>query len=252
MNRLETYFQTRNYPADILSEAIQKASNLTVEEALMSNSCKQNNQSIIPFVCSYNPSLPNIGKIINQYWGLLKISASESVRRLFESKPIVAYKRPTNIHDILVHSKMGKQTASFNVTKCNRKRCSHCSTINESGCFTSTNTASVHKVNYDLSCTSTSVIYLITCKKCKAQYVGQTRQKCANRMNNHKYDIAHFPDTFTNVSEHFNSAGHSIQDFSFMPIDRVTNDWKRLLKETTWMHVLDTVSPNGMNSKVLF
>ena len=79
---LETYFQTRNYPADILSEAIQKASNLTVEEALMSNSCKQNNQSIIPFVCSYNPSLPNIGKIINQYWGLLKISASESVRRL--------------------------------------------------------------------------------------------------------------------------------------------------------------------------
>ena len=147
---------------------------------------------------------------------------------------------------------MGKQTASFNVTKCNRKRCSHCSTINESDCFTSTNTASVHKVNYDLSCTSTSVIYLITCKKCKAQYVGQTRQKCANRMNNHKYDIVHFPDTFTNVSEHFNSAGHSIQDFSFMPIDRVTNDWKRLLKETTWMHVLDTVSPNGMNSKVLF
>ena len=89
LNRLETYFQTRNYPADILSEAIQKASNLTVEEALMSNSCKQNNQSIIPFVCSYNPSLPNIGKIINQYWGLLKISASESVCRLFESKPIV-------------------------------------------------------------------------------------------------------------------------------------------------------------------
>ena len=33
-------------------------------------------------------------------------------------------------------------------------------------------------------------------------------------MNHHKYDIAHFPDTFTNVSEHFNSAGHSIQDFS--------------------------------------
>ena len=62
----------------------------------------------------------------------------------------------------------------------------------------------------------------------------------------------HFPDTFTNVSEHFNSAGHSIEYFSFMPIDRVTNDWKRLLKETTWMHVLDTVSPNGMNSKVLF
>ena len=252
LNSLETYFRRRNYPADILSEAIQKASNLTVEEALKSNSSKQNNQSVIPFVCTYNPSLPNIGKIINQYWGLFKISASESVRRLFDSKPIVAYKRPTNIHDMIVHSKMSKRTAPYNVTKCNRRRCTHCSTIKESDCFMSTNTASVHKMNYDLSCTSTAVIYLITCKKCKAQYVGQTRQKCANRMNSHKYDIVHFPDTFTNVSEHFNSAGHSIQDFSFMPIEKVTNDWKRLLKETTWMHVLDTVSPNGMNSKVLF
>ena len=40
LNSLETYFHTRNYPADILSEAIQKASNLTVEEALQSNSTK--------------------------------------------------------------------------------------------------------------------------------------------------------------------------------------------------------------------
>ena len=69
-----------------------KASNLTVEEALQSNSGIQNNQSIIPFVCTYNPSLLNTGKIINQYWGLLKLklSASEGVRRLFETKPIVA------------------------------------------------------------------------------------------------------------------------------------------------------------------
>ena len=36
------------------------------------------------------PSLPNIGKIINQYWELRQISASECVRRLHESKPVVA------------------------------------------------------------------------------------------------------------------------------------------------------------------
>ena len=94
---------------------------------------------------------------------------------------------------MLVHSKMSKRTAPYHVTKCNRRRCTQCSTIKESDCFMSTNTASVHKMNYDLSCTLTAEIYLITCKKCKAQYVGQTRQKCANRMNNHKYDIVHFP-----------------------------------------------------------
>ena len=83
---------------------------------------------------------------------------------------------------------MSKRTAPYSGT--------HCSTIKESDCFTSIKRASVHKIKYDLSCTSMAVIYLITCKKCKVQYVGQTRQKCGNRMNNHKFDIAHFPETF--------------------------------------------------------
>ena len=71
-------------------------------------------------------------------------------------------------------------------------------------------------------------------------------------MNNHKLDIAHYPDTLTNVSDHFNSPGHSAQDFSLMPIDKFSNNWKRLLKETTWVHVLGTISTKGMNSKDLF
>ena len=45
----------------------------------------------------------------------------------------------------------------------------------------------------------------------RPSYVGQTHQKCANHMNCHKYDIAHFPDTLTNVSDHLNSPGHSVQ-----------------------------------------
>ena len=58
--------------------------------------------------------------------------------------------------------------------------------------------------------------------------------------------------TLTNVSDHLNSPGHSVQDFSFILIDKVSNNLKRLLKETTWMHVLGTISPKGMHSKVLF
>ena len=230
LSRLETYFISRNHPFDILTEALQRASNLTIEEALQSSPSERNIQDVITFVCTYNPSLSNIGKIVNQYWDLFKISTSESVRHLYESKPIVAYKRPTNVHGMLVHSNLGKPRSDFNVTKCDRRHCTHCSTINESNLFTRTTTSTVHKIHNDLSCTSTDVTYLITCKKCKAQYVGQTHQKCANRMNSHKYYIAHFPDILTNVSDHFNSPGHSVQDFSFMPIDKVSNNWKRLFK----------------------
>ena len=54
-----------------------------------------------------------------------------------------------------------------------------------------------------------------------------------------------FLDIVTTVSEHFNLPGHSIKDFSFMPINRVTGNWKRLMKETSWIHRLGTVCAFG-------
>jgi hypothetical protein len=78
------------------------------------------------------------------------------------------------------------------------------------------------------------------------------QQKCSQRMNSHKFDIKHFPDTITDESEHFNSEGHSIIDFSFMPIDKVQNNWQRLLKETSLMYKLGTIISDGMNSKILY
>ena len=79
------------------------------------------------------------------------------------------------------------EQVSCNATKCDRLRCSHCSAIHESDCFTSTTTSYVHKIKQNLPCASTDVIYLNTCRKCKAQYVGQTHQKCENRMNDNKF-----------------------------------------------------------------
>ena len=58
-------------------------------------------------------------------------------------------------------------------------------------------------------------------------------------------------DTESSVSS-INSNGHSIEDFSFMPIDYVSNNMNRLLKETYWIHKLDTLYPKGLNAKVLY
>ena len=73
-------------------------------------------------------------------------------------------------------------------------------------------------------------------------------------MNSHKFDIRNMsdPSFSTHVAIHFNSNGHSIEDFSFMPIDDVSNNINRLLKETYWIHKLDTLYPKGLNAKVLY
>ena len=73
-------------------------------------------------------------------------------------------------------------------------------------------------------------------------------------MNSHRFDINNFDDPAfsTQVAIHFNEDSHSLQDFSFIPIDVVHNDMERLMKETYWIHRLGTVFPNGLNSKILY
>ena len=40
-----------------------------------------------------------------------------------------------------------------------------------------------------LNCTTRYVIYLITCRKCGVQYVGETSQKLHERVNGHRVAI---------------------------------------------------------------
>ena len=106
-----------------------------------------------------------IVSFINQYWNLLNYSQSESVRQLYKCRPIVAYKRPTNLQDMLVHSELNRKLNSGSVSKCNRPRCSHCSSIVESNSVSSTTASAAFNVRENFSCASSDVIYLITCKK---------------------------------------------------------------------------------------
>ena len=175
------------------------------------------------------------------------------MKYVFQHKPVLAFKRPRNLAYILTHSKFNfNQSHSGSVSACKRRRCTHCKSINESNEFVCSNTNETFSLNSDFDCTSENVVYLITCKKCHTQYVGQTHQKVSKRMNSHRYDIFHYPDNFTNVSMHFKENGHTPNDFSFAPIDKIEAEWPRLFKETYRMHRLNTLYPNGMNSKVLY
>ena len=97
------FFLERNYPENVVEHAFDQVSSLSQEQALQSSekSCDKN---LIPFVVEYNPSLPNIGLILNKYWDLLQLSRKDSVKYVHEYKPILAFRRPRNLRDFLVHS----------------------------------------------------------------------------------------------------------------------------------------------------
>ncbi len=253
LTELGQHFLNRNYPINIINTAFQKVSSLTQLESIQCR-IKDKNKAIIPFVIEYNPSLPNIGISINKYWDLLKLSSKTSVKSLHKSKPMLAYKRPKNLKDYLISSKLEKTYKNGSSTKCNRPRCSHCSFINENTSFNSMYTKETFNMRCDTNCATSNVIYLITCKKCSIQYIGQTSQQLSKRMNQHRSDIKNYIDHNFNshVVKHFNKSSHTLQHFSFQPIDIVNSDMERLLKETYWIHRLNTVYPKGLNSKALY
>ena len=127
VSQLRDFFLERNYPENVVDHALDQVSSLSQEQALQFSD-KSRNKNLIPFVVEYNPSLSNIGLILNKYWDLLQISHKDSVKYVHEYKPILTFKRPRNLRDFLVHSAFKDKTSHFSQA-CDRRRCSHCKNI---------------------------------------------------------------------------------------------------------------------------
>ena len=54
----------------------------------------------IPFVLTYHSNLPPVGKIINDHWNILQ--TKPKLRRTYKERPLVAYRRPKSLRDLLV------------------------------------------------------------------------------------------------------------------------------------------------------
>ena len=53
---------------------------------------------------TFHPALSGVGKIIDSLWPILH--ASKDMRSIFEEKPVTVYRRPKNLKDNLVESKL--------------------------------------------------------------------------------------------------------------------------------------------------
>lgn len=99
-------------------------------------------------------------------------------------------------------------------------------------------------VIHRLTCSTVGLIYLIRCKNCGKQYVGETARSLNDRISEHLYNIR--SQQRTTVSEHFNSSC-TLRDFSYTGLEHYANRRKRRAKETVWMKRLSTLSPHGLN-----
>ena len=118
---------------------------------------------------------------------------------MFATKKIEERKRKENEFNSVLQNNV--------IDVCHSKKCKCC--FNMKNCnqyFTSSVTRRTYKVinhNHQLSCSTKNIIYLITCNKCKLQYVGETLQMLKTRMNQHRSEINTSKKTNTHIHNHF-------------------------------------------------
>ena len=108
----------------------------------------------------------------------------------FKDKVFLKSKRqPPNLKRLLTKARFtNKPKEDYKVSKCNEPRCGLCKYISEGS--SANFKGKVFKVNDDMSCKSKNVIYVIQCRGCNEQYIGET-VNLRNRITLHNQHIRH-------------------------------------------------------------
>ena len=94
INELKTYLLARGYRNTFLDSQFLRAYNISRHDSI----------NRIPFVVTYNPALPHFSNILRKHFNILL--SSDRCRDVFKHPPIVAYRRTSNLRDILVKAQL--------------------------------------------------------------------------------------------------------------------------------------------------
>ena len=258
---LATHFVRRGYPLKLISEALKRAEAQDRPTLISRNAPsttpkpKKDNDLSFFLVITHNPENPPIVDIVRKNWSL--VEKSKTTRFLADANLVFGSRRNKNLSDHLVRASTKTTQTNIIPPACNRRKtCRHCPKINTSGVLISNHNGRKYQSMKKATCQSSNLIYVITCKTCGIQYVGQTKNRLLTRFQGHFFDITHNNDT--TVARHLNSCppnnpspldGFEITVISFIPSHPDSRDAKqhRDREEKRWMHRLQTITPLGLN-----
>ena len=169
--------------------------------------------------------------------------------KLFPEPPVVAFRRPKSIKNTLVWAAVSRPSSTVGQCKpCGDKRCKCYLQLQHTQVFHSKTTGKEYKIFCNVNCKTPNVDYLLDCRVCGSQYVGESVQPFNKRMNGHRSDLT--KKTLLPVSQHFVSPGHSLADPKFISLTTIQVGKKiRQKKESFWIRELQTLHPKGINKK---
>ena len=133
-------------------------------------------------VITYHPLLKGFAKVIKKHLHLLHMN--DEVKKAFTPGSMVSFWERQKLNSYLVRANsLERWVGSF---KCNGKHCQVCINLAESNTFSSSVDKKEYVINHSFNCNDKCIIYLLTCSKCKMQYVVKTVDDFCLRWNNYK------------------------------------------------------------------
>ena len=199
---------------------------------------------MIPFILTYNPYNPRIRHILHS--NLRTLNSSPDTCDLAKTQLQVVHRRPINLKQSLVKADLSPKIILKGSGPCNTP-CIACPYVTRTTKLTCWSTKQEFTINGNFNCKSKNVIYVISCRSCGLQYVGQTGNTLNKRLRGHLFDIRS-NNQYKPVSCHFNQECHTLHDVIVTAVTKTTNDANvRLRTEEVLIVKLQTREPKGLN-----
>ena len=172
---------------------------------------------------------------------------------IFPKPPLIAYKRPQTIRDKLIRARVppppSRPKRVLNgMVKCN-KPCSICPFIKVQKVVKSTSNSKVVDLHKHHTCEDKNICYILECKKCRMQYIGETDRTLKDRYLEHRGYIRR-EELEKSTGAHFNLPGHDISDMSISVLERIysTDPLYRKIRESYYIEQFESLT-KGINRK---
>ena len=246
--KLQEWFCKRGYPSNLVQNQLEKSKSKLREELFLSNNKKTS--CGVPLILTFSPILKEVSKTLREYLPLLY--TDRRVKEVFTPAPFVSFRNGFSLKNHLVRAKVKPLERKRGSTGCKNVSCLTCNNLSETLVFCSNVTNEIFKINHQLDCNSQNIVYLLSCKVCGIQYVGQTSTRFRLRWNNYKSEARRFTSgkdvQQKFLHEHF--AGENHNDFEsdcMITIIDKSDPQDPTRRERYWIHRLKTLMPLGLN-----
>ena len=172
---------------------------------------------------------------------------------MFPLPPLVAYKRPPNIKDKLIRAKVPPETQRRpsrtipGMKRCNK--CPICPFVQDCKSVKATSTNTQVDINTSVNCKSENIIYCISCKKCRVQYIGESERSLQERFSEHRGYVTNNQVTKA-TGQHFNLPGHRASDMMVTIIEKVHSLDPLVRKEREELYIMKfNTKYKGLNKR---